>query len=158
MMKKTGKLYVLLLLIVACADVWAKEPPRDVLGIRINMSKEMAHRRLQQLGHFVREEPGRQEVWKLEKEPHFASVLIGYDKDNEVRYVTAIAREGGTRILYSNIGNLKKAYAEKTPAHSTYTWKVEARGKSPAYFVIVMGRDPQYLTSLSLKKNSSEDE
>jgi hypothetical protein len=158
MMKKPCKLYMLLLLIVACTEVWAKELPSNVLGIRINMSKEMSHRRLQRLGHLVREEPGRQEVWKLEKEPHFASVLIGYDQDNEVRYVTAIAREGGTRILYGSIGNLRKAYAEKTPVHSTYTWEVEARGKSPAYFVIVMGRDPQYLTSLSLKKNSSEDE
>ncbi len=151
-MNRSSKFCVLLLLFGVFADAQAKELRRDVVGIRINMSREDAHRRLQKIGRMEREERGRQEVWTLEKDPHFASVLIGYDKEFKVRYITAIAREGGARMFYTDVANLKSAYAENAPGHFKYTWEVKARGKSPAYFVILMGRDPQYLTSLSMKK------
>jgi hypothetical protein len=152
MMRRSSKFCALLLLFVAFQNAQAKEPLRDVVGVRLNMSREDAHRRLQKIGRMEREERGRQEVWTLEKEPRFASVLVGYDKEFKVRYVTAIAREGGARMLYTSVASLKSAYAENAPGHFKYSWEVKARGKSPAYFVIVMGRDPQYLTSLSIKK------
>jgi len=151
-MKSSRKFCVLLLLFGVFAGVQAKELSRDVVGIRINTSREDVHRRLKKLGRLEREERGRQEIWTLENEPRFTSVLIGYDKGFKVRYVTAIAREGGTRMLYSDIASIKSAYPENASGHFKYTWEVKARGKTPAYFVIVMGRDPQYLTSLSIKK------
>jgi hypothetical protein len=129
-----------------------KEPPADVLGIRLNMSRKVVHRRVRKIGRLEREERGRQEIWTLEREPRFASLLIGYDKDYQVRYVTAIARKGGRRMLYSDVASIKNAFAENTTGYYKYTWESKPRGNAPGYFVIVMGREPQYLMSLSIKK------
>jgi hypothetical protein len=158
MMRRLTTFSILLLVSGVFADVQAKEPRRDVLGIRLDVSRAEAHRRLEKMGRMDREQRGRQEVWTLEKEPHFASVLIGYDAEFKVRYVTAIAREGGRRVPYSEIASLKGAYAENVPGHFKYTWEVKARGKYPAYYVILMGSDPQYLTSLSIKKKQGESD
>ncbi|HEY0078554.1 MAG TPA: hypothetical protein VGB73_07890 [Pyrinomonadaceae bacterium] len=135
-------------------DVSAKSsPPSDVLNLRLDMSREEVHRRLEQLGaRLEREERGRQEVWTLLREPRFRSVLVGYDPEYKVRYVTAIAREGGRRMRYSEVASLKSAYAQNTIASYNYTWEVKPSKKSEGYFVIVMGRDPQFLTSLSIKR------
>ncbi len=140
-------------------DVSAKSsPPADVLNLRLDMSREEVHRRLEQLGaRREREERGRQEVWTLLREPRFGSVLVGYDREYKVRYVTAIARQGGRRVRYSDVASLKSARAENTTVSYSYTWEVKPSKKSGGYFVIVMGRDPQYLTSLSIKRRPTSE-
>jgi hypothetical protein len=158
MMKPKSNAAALALLFIfsgaVALDVSARSaPPADVLKLRLEMSREEVHRRLEQLGaRLEREERGRQEVWTLLSEPRFGSVLVGYDAEYRVRYVTAIARQGGRRMRYSDVASLKSAYAENTIASYRYTWQVKPSKKSEGYFVIVTGRDPQYLTSLSIKR------
>lgn len=148
---------VLLIVTAALApQAWGAGAPRaEVVGLRLGMSKQAVHGRLEKIGKFVREERGRQEIWTLEREPRFASVLVGYDGEYKVRYVTAIARDGGRRVRYTDVAALKSAQAENIVGHYRYTWEVKPSKKSPGYFVIVLGTDPQYLTSFSIKKHNT---
>ncbi len=147
-----GLLFVLMLLFASVAQ--AKTPRGEVLGLRIGMSRDETHRRLQKMGRMEREERKRQEVWTLEGDTRFSSALIGYDADFKVRYVTAIAREGGRRMRYNDVASIKSARAENAPGSYRYIWDVKPKAKRPGYFVIVQGRDPEYLTSLSIKTHN----
>lgn len=127
----------------------------NVLGLRIGMSRDDVHRRLKSKGTLEREERGRQEVWTLAREPRFASVLVGFDADFRVRYVTAIAREGGRRMRYSDLAPIKDARAENANgAYTRYIWEVKSNKKGAGYFLIAEGRDPEYLKSFSIKRQN----
>ena len=127
----------------------------NVFGLRIGMSRAEVHRRLQRMGTMEREERGRQEVWTLAREPRFASVLVGFDAEFKVRYVTAIAREGGRRMRYSDLAPLKDARAENANgAYTRYTWELKPDQKRAGYFLIAEGRDPEYLRSFSIKRHN----
>lgn len=136
-------------------QVSARSLHDNVLGLRIGMSREHVHRRLQKIGSLEREERGRQEVWTLAREPRFASILVGFDTNFRVRYVTAIAREGGLPMRYSEIAPIKDAQAENAHgAYTRYTWEAKPGRKSPGYFLIAEGRDPEYLRSFSIKRHN----
>ena len=127
----------------------------DVMGLRLEMSKEAVHQRLVKVGRFEREERGRQEVWTLTNEPRFASLLVGYDREYKVRYITAIAREGGRRMRYSEVAPLKDAQVENAGgAYYRYTWELKPGKKRAGYFLSAEGRDPQYLKSFSIKRHN----
>lgn len=127
----------------------------NVMGLRLGMSRENVHRRLQKIGTLEREERGRQEVWSLAREPRFASVLVGFDGNFKVRYVTAIARDGGPRMRYSELAPIKDAHAENAHgAYTRYTWEAKPGRKSAGYFLIAEGRDPEYLKSFSIKRHN----
>lgn len=144
------------------AEASARAVPRTVLGVSLGMSEEEAHRVLRRVaekqgdeGQKEEEEEegrGRDEIWTLKRDPHFAKVIVGLDAGNRVRYVTALAKEGGRRMAYSDVAALKDAKAEESGVFRRYTWEVKPRGKSPGYLVIAQGRDPQYLMSLSIKR------
>jgi hypothetical protein len=119
------------------------------------MTQIEVHRRLQKIGTLDREVRGRQEVWTLSSEPRFASLLIGFDKDFKVRYVTVIAREGGPRMRYSDLAPINQAYAENAGgAYTRYTWEAKPGKQKPGYFLIAEGRDPEYLKSYSIKRHN----
>lgn len=126
-----------------------------VLGLRIGMSREDVHRHLKKIGTLEKEERGRQEVWMLAREPRFGSVLVGFDKEFRVRYVTAIAREGGRRMRYRELAPIQEAQAESANgAYTRYTWEIKPDKKSAGYFLIAEGRDPEYLKSFSIKRHN----
>lgn len=127
----------------------------DVLGLRLEMSKEAVHQRLAKIGRFEREERGRQEVWTLVNDERFASLFVGYDREYKVRYVTAIAREGGRRMRYSEVAPLKDARVENAGgAYYRYTWELKPGKKRAGYFLIAEGRDPEHLKSFSIKRHN----
>ena len=64
----------------------------EILGIRLNMTKDTARKRLQDIGTFVRDEAGGQEIWKV-RDDSFAHLIIGLGKDGKLNYITAVARE-----------------------------------------------------------------
>lgn len=145
----------LLLLLAIPGQVSGRSLQDNVLGLRIGMSREDVHRRLQRMGTLEREERGRQEVWTLAREPRFASLLVGFDADFRVRYVTAIAREGGRRMRYSDLAPIKDARAENANgAYTRYTWEFKPGKKRAGYFLIAEGRDPEYLKSFSIKRHN----
>jgi hypothetical protein len=133
-----------------------KEPPPEIMGIRLGMSKEDAHSRLHKMGRLEKEERKRQEVWTV-ADQRVSHLIVGFDGDLRVRYVTAIARPGSPRIPYGEVGNLKASQQKSNQGNFKFTWEVGARRGQPAYLVVARGRDPQYLDSYSVKKLDQEE-
>lgn len=128
---------------------------RDVFGLRIGMDRVEVHRRLQKMATLEREERGRQEIWRLTREPQFASILVGFDTDFRVRFVTAIAREGGRRMRYSDLAPIGDARPENANgAYTRYTWEFKPDKNRTGFFLIAEGRDPEYLKSFSIKRHN----
>lgn len=147
---------MLIIVPVAFTSAAAQSLRRDVLGLRLDISQQAVHSRLKKIGNLEREERGRQEVWTLKNDKRFSSLLVGYDKEYKVRYVTAIARGGGQRMRYTEIAPLKSARAENTSVSYSYTWEVKPGKNRRGYYLIAMGRDPQFLTSISIKRHNRE--
>ena len=132
---KLATLCLLPLLLAASMGVAAgreTRPRRDIIGLRLDMTKEAAHSRLQKIGTLQREESKRQEVWEV-RDPYFSHVIVGFDAQSRIRFVTAVAREGGQRMRYTDVANLKRARQEGDASinNYTYVWELAARGKEP---------------------------
>ena len=82
---------------------------------------------------------------------------MGFDADNRVRYVTAIARTDGPRIRYREVADLKSAQRSITPGNHKFTWEVEGR-RGHGFILIARGHDAQYLDTYSVKKKDQEEE
>lgn len=142
---------VLLLTLGVSAIVFAGTPQPEIMGISLGMSRADARVRLQSLGTLERETRKRQEVWAI-KDARVSHLLVGYDPDLRVRYVTAIARTSGPRIRYEEVTDLKGSQREQNQGNYKLTWQSAARSGHTAYVLIAHGRDPQYLESYSVKK------
>lgn len=90
-------------------------------------------------------------MWAV-KDPRISHLLVGYDPENRVRYVTAIARTGGPRIRYQDVADLKSAQQSHLQGNHKFTWQFPAKHGRIAYTIIARGHDPQYLDSYSVKK------
>ena len=128
----------------------------EIMGISLDMSRADAHARLSSIGQLQKEDRGRQEVWVV-KGLRVSHLLVGYDADYRVRYVTAIARTDGPRIRYQDIANPEHAQRVSNPGNYKFTWEVEGKRGHFGYFVIAHGRDPQFLESYSVKKLAEEE-
>ncbi len=120
------------------------------MGVALGMSRDDAVARLKSLGSLEKEDRKRQQVWAI-KDPRISHLLVGFDPDFRVRYVTALARVGGPRIRYREIADLKSAQQAQNQGNYKFTWEIEARRGQAAYLIIAHGRDPQYLESYSVK-------
>ena len=141
----------LLLLATACAT--AVEPKPEILGVRLGMSREEAHARLQTVGRLEKEERRQQEVWQLTGDPSYTHLMVAYNKEyTSVRYVTAVANEQGRRVSYGDVINLDGARMESTPASRTYTRDTPARDGQPGFITKAIGADPTYLKYYSVER------
>lgn len=131
-------------------------PRPEIMGISLDMKRDEALARLKTIGSLEKEARKRQEVWVL-KDARISHLLVGYDADDRVRYVTAIARVDGPRIRYQDVADLKAAQRGDTPGNHKLTWEIEERRGQPAFILIARGRDPQYLDSYSVKKKDQEE-
>src|SRR5436309_2503518 len=118
----------------------------EIMGVSLDMSRAEAQARLKSIGQLEKEDRKRQEVWTV-KDPRVSHLLVGYDADFRVRYVTAIARTDGPRIRYGEIANTKNARRLGTQGNYKFTWEVEAQRGHIGYMIIAHGRDPQFLDS-----------
>lgn len=153
-MKRAISLTMILLLSVSASAAF-RELPTEIMGISIGMSRADAQTRLQSLGSLERETRKRQEVWAI-KDARISYLLVGYDPELRVRYVTAIARNGGPRIRYDEVADVKSAERVQNQGNYKLTWQMEARSGQSAYALIAHGHDAQYLDSYSLKKVGEE--
>jgi hypothetical protein len=145
-------LSVCLLLVVAVSASPASVKPRDeIMGIGLDMSRAEVRTRLQSMGSLEKEARKRQEVWAI-RDRRISHLLVGYDPQFRVRYVTAIARTDGPRIRYEEVAEVKGARRVENQGNYKFTWEVAARPGHSAYVTIAHGRDPQYLESYSIKK------
>lgn len=148
---------VLLLVFSFVVSVGAAATPRDeIMGIALGMSKADAQARLQKLGTLERETRKRQEVWAV-KDPRVSHLIVGYDPDSRVRYVTALARSGAARIRYDEVADPKSAERLNNQGNYKLTWEVAERSGHAGYLLIAHGHDPQYLDSYSIKKADQEE-
>lgn len=143
-----------MLVISVLVSAAAARPRPEIMGISLDMKRDDAVARLKSIGNLERETRKRQEVWAV-KDTRISHVLVGYDADNRVRYVTAIARPDGPRIRYQEVADLKSAQRSITPGNHKFTWAIDGRH---AFILIARGHDAQYLDSYSVKKNDQEEE
>jgi len=153
-MKRLLSLPLLLVISVLVSAAPARSRP-EILGISLDMKRDQALVRLKSIGTLEREARKLQEVWAV-KDARISHLLVGYDADNRVRYVTAIARTDGPRIRYHEVADLKSAQRSETAGNHKFTWEIERRGHS--FILIARGHDAQYLDSYSVKKNDQEEE
>lgn len=153
---------LLLFSFLLVSSVLGAEPSREILGLRLNMTKEKAHERLKEIGKFARDERKRQEIWEVKENPHFSHVIIGFDAKNTLRYITAVAREDADakRLRYSDIGNIDAAHQAGDPKinNFNYEWKLASAAEGPETLVVARGRDPEAFTTYSLKRLAEESD
>ena len=126
------------------------------MGISLDMKRDDAIARLKSIGSLEKEARKRQQVWAV-KDARISHLLVGYDPDGRVRYVTAIARTDGPRIRYQDVADLKSAQRSDTPGNHKFTWEIERRGGESAFILIARGHDGQFLDSYSVKKKDQEE-
>lgn len=148
-MKKTTLLLLAAALFVSCASAPPQRAPMsDIAGIRLDMPRDVVRSSLATAARLEREERRRHEVWTLNDHPRFASLIIGYTPEWNVRFVTAVAKPEGAAVRYDEVIDVSHAEHRVAGETHTYTW---ATG-SPQYFVIAIGK-PERLEYLSLKKD-----
>ena len=154
--------FLLCLFILGCSKLPKTESKSDILGIRINMSKENAHKRLNEIGRLEKEESKQQEVWTLNNDPSYSNLIVAFTReDPAVRFVTAKAREDGTRVRYSEVLDLEKSQQIGSANNYKYIQEFPADEKTSGYSIIASGKDQNFLTYLSLKDltpSESEEE
>jgi hypothetical protein len=143
---------VLALLLASCAtsSPSSRTAPDDILGVRLNMPRAEVRSVLEGSGKLEREERKRQEVWTID-DPRYESLIIGYDPQWNVRFVTAVAKKEGQSVRYADVLDMARAEHKAAGQTHTYTWAI---GK-PDYYVIAIG-GPERLDYLSLKKDPSQ--
>ena len=146
----------LLLALAASAGVAQAKVRPEIMGVALEMSREAALARLKSIGRLEKEDRRRQEVWAI-KDPRISHLLVGYDADYRVRYVTAIARTDGPRMRYQEIADLKSAQRLNSQGNYRFTWEIPERRGQFAFVVIAHGRDPNFLDSYSIKKVGEEE-
>ena len=135
----------------------SKVPPPEVLGVRLAMPYAAAHAQLAKLGQLQKEEEG-QEVWTLLGDEHYEFLIVGFDAERKVRYVTAIADAGGTPLRFEDIGEVSSATRAGQSGNLAFTWKADDPKTRIEYLAIAKGKDVERLSSLSVKRLGAKAE
>ena len=122
-------LFWIMLLIAVNIDAQTKH---DVLGLKVGMNKEDAVKRLQKIGSKERDERKQQEIWNLTDDSSYSHIIIAFNKENKVRFITAKGRESGKRVRYSDVIDVKKARQMGAVNNYKYVLEMPARGKTRA--------------------------
>ena len=153
---------VILLTLTQCASKTAPAPslPKDILGISVGMSKADAQKRLEEIAQFEREDKKTGQLWRLKNNPQFNNLAIGYDRDNKIRFVTALVEKttAKERMRFTDVGDLASAEKQITEPHYRYFWDVPASEGKPAYRIFVYGSEPEFLTIYSLSQANKSGE
>ncbi|HYH07002.1 MAG TPA: hypothetical protein VEK11_08065 [Thermoanaerobaculia bacterium] len=147
---------IVAVLLVSCAartvaPVSGRAPLSDLLGIRLGMSRDAVRSSLATTAKLEREERRRHEIWTLADDPRYASLIIGYTPEWNVRFVTAVAKPDGAAVRYDEV--LDTTTADHRVAGNTHTWMWSTG--TPRYYVIAIG-PPDRLEYLSLKEQPEE--
>lgn len=161
---KVFVLFLLAFLMSQCANQQAGSAklPTDIRGIRLEMPKDEAHQRLEEIAKFKEAASKGQEIWTLKDDPNYNNIMIGYDKENTVRYVTATLDQGATkdkkRVKFSDIGDISAAKKESVGNINKYMWDVDAGNEIPEHQVYTYGVEEENLLHFSLVKRMEKEE
>lgn len=139
----------LCLTLAACASTPAApklEDRHDILGVRLEMPRESVRETLGRVGKLEREERKRQEVWSVNDE-RFDGVIVGYDENWNVRFVTGVVRPGAAPVAFAQVVDKSVAEHRGAGESHTYTW----RRDNPPHFLIAIGTGDR-VQYISLKK------
>ena len=138
----------------------AKNLPHDILGINVGMNKAEVQKRLEEIAVFDKDERKNQQVWKMKDASRFSHIAVGYDKENEIRYITAFVDKESVKekIRFTEVGDISTAKQEILEPHYRYIWQVPADGGKPAYEVNIYGDNPEFVTNYTLSKIYKPDE
>jgi hypothetical protein len=139
------------LILSLSASVVAKQPPPQILGLRLGMPYTQAHARLNAIAKFKSEDEGQQ-VWTLSHDKRYQYLIIGFDHDRNVRYVTVLARPDGQPVNYADVGNLADATRTGAKGNLRYTWKANNKKGGFEYLAIAKGTDDRYLNRYAVKR------
>jgi hypothetical protein len=150
--KKINRAALLAFLVLSLtASAVGKQPKPHILGLRLGMSFERAHARLNEIGQFKSEDEGQQ-VWTLRNDKHYQYLIIGFDRERTVRYVTVLARPDGPPVSYAEMGNLADATRTGGAGNLRYTWKANNKKGGFEYLAIAKGKDQLYLNRYAVKR------
>jgi hypothetical protein len=153
MLKSLLVLFLLGLTAFDCSNSTKTQSKSDILGIRIGLSKEDTTKRLNEIGKLDHEERKQQEIWALNNDPHYSHLIVAFDKEKQIlRFITAKARENGTRVRYSDVMDISKAKLTTSSNNYKYIQEVQGNESTPGYTRIASGTDSDYLTYFSLKE------
>ena len=157
-MKRIVTISLVLCVVAGVSAIYfAATPPPQIMGVSVGMSQTDARARLQSIGALERETRKRQEVWTVRND-RVSHLLVGYDPELRVRYVTAIARTDGARIRYDEVADLRSAERKENQGNYRLTWQIGTHSGDAAYMMIAHGHDAQFLDSYSVKKLDQEEE
>jgi hypothetical protein len=137
----------------AAVVVSPKQPPREFFGLRLGMSEETVRSRLrriakQQKEEREEEEGGEQEVWILKRDAKFNYLLVKFNKEHRLNWMTIVAHP--KLVRYADIAGLELATKATDGINYSYKWKVEASKQQPGYLIIARGSSDEFLTSYSV--------
>lgn len=132
-----------LLILCAFATAAAAQSPA-ILSVSLDDSRSTAEAKLKKQAKFEREEEGQQ-IWRLNA-GDAETVIVGYDGEGKVRYVTALARSGKS-VPCELLGNDMKTAGN--PPDLLFQGTLTSQDEE----VLVIGRGPDlhHLASCSLK-------
>jgi hypothetical protein len=131
----------------------AREPTREVFGLRLGMNEETVHKGMrriatQQKEEREEEEGGEQEVWVLKKDLRYNYLLTKFNREHRLILVTVVAHPN--RVRYSDLGETKDATVATDGINYSYKWKIPAQKDERAVLLIARGGNAEFLTSYSL--------
>jgi hypothetical protein len=151
------KRLLIILLLATNLSGATRTPPPEILGVRLGMAYPQAHARLTQIGEFKNQDEG-QEVWMLRGDPHYQVLIVGFDRERRVRYVTVLANPKGKAVDYSDLGGVHSATSSGQTGNLAFTWKSQDPKNHIEYLAIAKGGDPHRLVSYSVKRLGAKAE
>lgn len=134
----------------AGARAKARLPVREYFGLRLGMSRDAAHERIERVsraaGHGREEEEEGGETWTL-TDRRFRYVALGFDDLGRLSWYSLFARPGGAHVLLRNLGDLGRA---RRRGNFIYVWTDSARAGHAGCQIIARSQNPDTLQSLSI--------
>ena len=132
----------------AKATPGTKTPACEFLGLKPGMSREVAHERLERIGHAkgTEEEETGNQTWTLD-DPRYRYVVVGFGASGRLEWFSLFARPGGRPVMMRDIGDPFRATRR---GNYIYVWTVPARRGRSGYQVVARSQNADTLQSLSV--------
>jgi hypothetical protein len=137
----------------AATESSRNQPPREFFRLRLGMGEEAVRRRLrkiatQQKEEREEEEGGEQEVWILKRDTKFNYLLVKFNKEHRLNWMTVVAHP--KLVRYADLASIELATKATDGINFSYKWKVEKTAQQPGYLIIARGSSEEFLTSYSV--------
>ena len=123
--------------------------PATLFGLHIGQPAAQVQAALAGHATFQREEE-RQQIWQVVDDPAMQYLIIGFDRDRQVRYVTALAKQDGTAMHCAPLGD--QATATKSISSGAIELRKDLEEAGQDLTIIARGSSPDHLASCSIKK------